>query len=233
MRVLLVEDDAETRDLVAKALARAEIETATVADAAAALREVANDRFDVIVLDIMLGASSASGLELCALLRKGGLDTPILFLSARGAVRARVEGLEVGADDYLPKPFALTELLARVRSLARRAPPVRHRSWRVGELRLELHSRRALVGASTVPVTAREWEVLRVLAEAQGAVVSFDELLDQVWGASTERARASLDVIVSRLRKKLDAAAGRSVVRTVRGAGLVLERGLDGAVERS
>lgn len=215
MRVLVVDDDEETRELVGAALAREGYELALVATAGAAMERARASRFDVVVLDVMLAGES--GLDLCARLREGGVETPILFLSARGAVDARVEGLEAGGDDYLPKPFALKELCARVRALGRRGPGLRPDRLVLGKLVLDFGARSASSSGVSVPITAREWELLRVLADARGRVVPFEDVLERAWGEVSERSRASLDVIVARLRKKL------APIRTVRGVGYVLE----------
>jgi two-component system response regulator PrrA len=223
MRVLVVDDDAETRELVAAALAREGFEPTLAPDAGVARDRIRNGpRFDVVVLDVMLG--DASGLALCAAWRAEGLEAPILFLSARGAVDARVEGLEAGGDDYLRKPFAIRELCARVRALGRRGPALVPDRWTAPGVSLDFAARRAEVDGREVPVTAREWALLRVLADARGRVVPFDDVLERAWGEVSERSRASLDVIVARLRRKLARrGADRSVLRTTRGAGYSLE----------
>ena len=221
MQILVVDDDAETLEVVGRALERDGHAPTLVLTADEAWLALGSSRFDVIVLDVMLADSS--GLTLCAELRRGGSETPVLFLSARGAVNARVEGLDVGGDDYLAKPFAIRELLARVRALGRRVPVLRPTVLRAGTLALDFTTRRASAQGAELPVTAREWDLLRVLADAQGRVVSFDDVLDRVWGESSDRARASLEVIMSRLRKKLDTGAGRPVLRTARGLGYALE----------
>lgn len=220
MRVLVVDDDAETRALVGQALAREGHSVIEAGDAASALASGTSERLDVIVLDVMLG--QGSGLDVCASLRRAGLTTPILFLSARGTVDARVDGLEAGGDDYLRKPFALKELVARVRALGRRGPSLRDDRMALGEVVLDFAARRASRGGVEVPITAREWELLRVLADARGRVVAFDDVLERAWGDTS--ARASLDVLVARLRKKLGDEE-RSLLRTVRGVGYALGEG--------
>ena len=222
MRILVLDDDEETRELVGHALQREGYGVVLVPSPESAQKALDNARFDVVVLDVMLGQQS--GLELCTQLRRDGMETPILFLSARGTVRARVEGLDAGGDDYLAKPFALRELLARVRALGRRGPALRPRLLRLGALQLDFNARRATAHGRELPITNREWDVLGVLADASGRVVPFDDVLQWVWGDTSEGARASLEVIMSRLRKKLDAAAGCAVVRTLRGCGYALEQ---------
>jgi len=223
MRILVVDDDAETLEVIERALEREGHRVASVRTPAAALATLAEGPVDLMVLDVML--EEASGLDLCARLRRDGYELPILFLSARGAVTARIDGLDAGGDDYLAKPFAIRELLARVRALGRRGPSMALRTLTVGALSLDLDARRATTAGREVPVTGREWEILRALADAKGRVVAFDALLERVWGEVTEGNRASLEVLVSRLRKKLDAPAGRPLVRTVRGHGYRLESG--------
>lgn len=221
MRVLVVDDDDETLDVVGRALARDGHQVLGARSPAEALQVLEDTSVDLAVLDVMLG--EASGLTLCRQLRRDGVEIPILFLSARGTVGARVDGLDAGGDDYLPKPFALRELVARVRALGRRGPAVRSRQLSVGALQLDFETRRATAQGAEIPITNREWDILRVLADAKGRIVTFDTLLERVWGEATESTRASLEVILSRLRKKLDTAAGRSLVRTVRGVGYALE----------
>jgi two-component system OmpR family response regulator len=221
VHILAVDDDDETLELVERALQREGHRVLAVRTPAQALKALDQSSFELMILDVML--SDASGLDLCVQLRQAGIELPILFLSARGAVAARIEGLNAGADDYLAKPFALRELFARVRALGRRGPAVRPERVIVGELSLEFTARRARASGHEIPITQREWDILRALADAKGRVVLFDVLLERVWGEATESARASLDVIVSRLRKKLDAAANRAAIRTTRGVGYSLE----------
>lgn len=220
MRVLALDDDEETLDLIGSALRRAGHDVVLVSDAAAAEQALDIQTFDVLVLDVMLG--EASGLDLCLTLRRDGCSTPILFLSARGTVRARVDGLEAGGDDYLPKPFAVRELVARVKALGRRGPALHKLTWRLRDVVLDFDGRRASVAGIEVPVTAREWDVLRVLAEADGRMVPFDDILERAWGDVSEGARASLGVLVARLRRKLEPGPRQSVIRTSRGHGYAL-----------
>ncbi|HET9959333.1 MAG TPA: response regulator transcription factor [Polyangiaceae bacterium] len=224
LRVLLVDDDEETLELVGKALTREGHEVLCARTAEQANQLLAQVPIEILVLDVML--QQGSGLELCAELRQRGNQVPILFLSARGTVNARVEGLEVGGDDYLTKPFAVREVVARVRALGRRRPLTRDMHVSVGSLTLHFAERRAVAHDQQIPITRREWDILRALGNARGRVVAFDELLEQAWGEVTEKGRASLEVIMSRLRRKIDAAAGRPLIRTVRGHGYALE--LDG-----
>lgn len=219
MRVLLVDDNAELRELVTRALTRdghAVTAVATVAAARAALMESSPE---VLVLD--LGLPDGSGMALCRALRAEGERVPILMLTAQGAVARRVEGLESGADDFLAKPFAVAELRARVRVLGRRGPAATPSTWRHGAVALDFAARRAVVGGVEAPLTAREWALVEFLAGRGGRVARRGEILDAVWGADSPQASASLDVLLTRVRRKLGAAA----LRTVRGEGYALGGG--------
>ncbi|HSO33828.1 MAG TPA: response regulator transcription factor, partial [Labilithrix sp.] len=196
--------------------------TATVAAGRARAEvELSAGRFDVVVLDVML--PDGSGLDLCRAMRAADSTIPVLFLSARGAVGSRVEGLSAGGDDYLPKPFAVRELVARVRALGRRGPLSRPERTSLGEVSIDLTARRAERDGRELPLTAREWAVLELLLARAGQVITFDAMLEAIWGDSTPRARASLEVIMTRLRKKLDGDAANRVIRNVRGVGYRLD----------
>lgn len=221
MNVLVVEDDEETGDFVARALAREGLKVTVASDRAHAEAELAAGRFDVVVLDVML--PDGSGVDLCRAMRAGSSAVPVLFLSARGTVGARVEGLSAGGDDYLPKPFAVRELVARVRALGRRGPLSRPERTHIGGVSIDLLARRAERNGEELPLTAREWSVLELLLARAGQVVLFEEMLDALWGESTARARASLEVIITRLRKKLNGGAANRVIRNVRALGYRLD----------
>ena len=220
MHILVADDDSELRALVVTALRREGHRTTESATVDQTLRLAHADQFDVVVLDVMF--PDGSGLDACRRLRDEDMTTPILFLSARGAVSARVDGLEAGADDYLAKPFALKELMLRVRALGRRGPAAKERVLTHGKVRLDLASRRAFRDVEEIPFTTREWDVIAVLAAHEGRVVSFDALLDQAWGDASEGSRNSLEVIIGRIRKKVDSSGIESWVRTVRGLGYAL-----------
>jgi DNA-binding response OmpR family regulator len=221
MRILVVEDSTPTRELLARSLVTAGFEVTFASRVTTGRRYVEEDGFDVIVLDIML--PDGSGLDLCRELRARGVLTPILFLTARGDVTDRIAGLDAGGDDYLRKPFALAELQARLRALGRRhglAPPARLES--AGTV-IDFTARKLATDGAEVPLTAREWGVLELLASRRGRVVSRDELLEALWGEQGPEASASLGVIMSRLRRKLGHAPGGWRVSTVRGEGYRFE----------
>jgi DNA-binding response OmpR family regulator len=216
MQILVVDDHREVRDLLVRALGRDGHRVQASGTLAEARALLATWTPDVIVLD--LGLPDGDGEELCRELRRSERGVPILMLTAHGEVSRRVAGLEAGADDFLAKPFAVAELRARVRALGRRGPLTRPAVVRIGEVELDLAARRARKEGREVPITAREWAVLELLASRAGRVVSRTAILEAVWGDDGDAASASLDVIVGRIRRKL----GTFVVRTVRGEGYAL-----------
>ncbi|MBX3226947.1 MAG: response regulator transcription factor [Labilithrix sp.] len=218
MRVMVVDDDADVLSVVGRALA-ADGHVVVPADSVAATRALlATQEPHLLVLDLAL--PDGGGLELCRQIRADGYAFPILILTARSDVAARVHGLDGGADDYLAKPFAVAELRARVRALGRRATAGlvgTTRAARVlrGDLVLDFGARQATRSDVAVPVTPREWVILEILASHRGDVVPRSMLLEHAWGEATEAAGKSLEVLVARLRKRL----GAGVVRTIRGEG--------------
>ncbi|MFT3923858.1 MAG: response regulator transcription factor [Myxococcales bacterium] len=219
MQLLVVDDHPEVLDLVSRALAREGhvVRSATSVEAArAGIRERSPD---VMILDVAL--PDGTGIELCRSLREAGQRFPILLLTAHGEVPQRVAGLDAGADDFLPKPFAVAELRARVRALGRRGPIERKPCLNFEDLSLDLGARKALRAGSEIPLTAREWAIVELLAMRAGRLVSRSEILDCLWGEISDNANQSLDVLMARIRRKL----GPDVVRTVRGEGYALEHG--------
>jgi len=220
-RILLVEDDARTRTLIEASLAEAGYEVIAVSRAAGARAALRDPIPAAVVLD--LGLPDADGLLLCREWRREGLGVPVLVLTARTDVASRVEGLDAGADDYLGKPFAVAELRARLRALIRRAADgPRERVFRRDGLVVDFARRRALRQGAEVPVTKRELDVLERLVRAKGHAVSREDLLEEIWGVSRAETGASLEVIVARLRRKLDAPGGEGLIRTIRGHGYAL-----------
>lgn len=215
MRVLIVDDHEEVRDLLARTLRRDGHETFTASTAKQARTMLDASSVDVVVLDVAL--PDGSGIDVCRDLRRGGVVTPVLLLTAHAAVPERVAGLDAGADDFLGKPFAVAELRARVRALGRRGPELRPLEIRCGDALLDFRARRAERADVEVPLTAREWSLLELLAARAGRFVARTEILDIVWGSDLD-ATASLEVIVARIRRKL----GENVLRTMRGHGYAL-----------
>jgi two-component system, OmpR family, response regulator len=214
--VLVVDDHDALLDLVARALERDGHRVHVARSAREATLAMAERRFDVVVLDVAL--PDGSGLELCRRARAEALATPILLLTAHAAVRHRVDGLDAGADDFLGKPFAPAELRARVRALGRRRGLPAALAWQGGHVGLDFSRRRAAAAGREVPLTAREWAILELLAAARGHVVPRARILEEVWGDEGPSTAASLDVLVARVRKKL----GDNVIRTARGEGYAL-----------
>jgi two-component system, OmpR family, response regulator MprA len=220
-RVLVVEDDREIADVLRRSLGMDGYEVRLSGDGEAALSDAAEFAPDAVVLD--LGLPKLDGLDVCRRLRRDG-DVPILMLTARDAVEARVEGLDSGADDYLVKPFERAELLARLRALLRRRPPRGSAYLVVGDLRLNPDTREVLRGERPVELTGREFELLEYLMRNERLVVSRDRLLEEVWDYEPFAETNTVDVFVSNLRRKLEAGGESRLLHTVRGSGYVLRR---------
>jgi DNA-binding response OmpR family regulator len=220
-RIFLLEDDAETRRAVSAALVDDGFDVIARARAQGSERALREGSANAVILDVWL--PDANGIDLCREWRKNGLDLPILMLTARTDVGSRVAGLDAGADDYLGKPFALAELRARLRALIRRGPRSHaDRVLRRGDVVVDFRRRQAWVAGAEVAVTRRELAVLERLWRGEGTAVSRDDILEQVWGEVTRDAAASLEVIVARLRRKLEREARGALIRTVRGFGYAL-----------
>jgi two-component system OmpR family response regulator len=217
MRILLVEDNARVVAVVSAALRAAAHSVLVAATAAEALAAVLEEHFDLALVDV--GLPDASGFDVCRTLRRDGHDTPILILSARTSVADRVEGLDAGGDDYLGKPFASAELLARVRALGRRGPRLKESVRSFGELTIDSGRRTVACHGKLLHLTPREFDTVAAIAWADGRVVQRDELLDSVWGDATEGNAASLEVLLARIRRKLAAAGVPPAVRTIRNVG--------------
>ena len=224
--VLVVEDDAAVRSAIADGLAVNGFTVDAVHSAESALDELRRSMPDVIVLDV--GLPGMSGIELCSMLREREINVPILVLSARDEVGDRVAGLQAGADDYLVKPFDLTELVARLHALRRRAGAVAVGSTTtagisIGPLRVDPERRIADTATARLDLTRREFDLLLTLAENHRVVLTRTQLLELVWGYDFEVETNVVDVFVGYLRKKMDAAGLPRLIKTVRGVGFVLE----------
>ncbi len=223
MRILVIEDDAATADYIARGLAQ-EGHTAEVARTGKdGLFLALSENFDVIVTDRMLPAPD--GLTIVRALRASCVMTPVLMLTALGDVDRRVEGLDAGADDYLAKPFAFSEMYARIRALSRRPAATGAASTEliVGTLRMDLLRRVVTRSGTIVDLLPTEWRLLEYMMRHPGHVLTRTMLLEQVWDFAFDPTTNVVDVHVSRLRRKLDGPDGPTLIRTVRGAGYILD----------
>ena len=225
MRVLVVEDERKLAEVLKSALEAEHYEVVAAATGEDGFFRANAEAFDLVILDLML--PRRSGLEILQTLRQRHLETPVLILTARDGIEDRVIGLDAGADDYLVKPFALPELLARVRALLRRGRPSEALRLKAGDLELDLVSRRAARGERALDLTAREFELLEYLLRHQGHMVSREMLAREVW---KEPRRATpldnvIDVQIARLRRKVDAEPAPRLIHTIRGLGFVLKEG--------
>ena len=217
MRVLIVEDDAELAGILQAGLAEHRLE-ATIARSFGEGRERAlRGAWDVVVLDVML--PGGSGFDLCTLLRRRGVRTPILMLTARDTVDDRVSGLDAGADDYLTKPFAFRELVARIRALARREPALVPETVRVADLEVDIASREVRRRGRPIVLTAKEFALLEFFVRHAGQVVDRAAITAQVWDENHDPFTNVLEVLIRRLRRKIDDAYEPKLIHTLRGAG--------------
>ena len=219
-RLLLVEDDAKLGAALAEGLARAQYAVDLATDGEAGLAYARGSAYDLVVLDIML--PKVDGFEVCRRLRADSIRTPILMLTARDAIRDRIAGLDSGADDYLVKPFAFGELLARLRALLRREAAAKEDVFRVAELTLEPAAQRVQWAGRSIDLTAREYRVLEALMRRPGWIVSREALIESVWGfdfADTSDNSNLVEVYVGRVRRKLAEHGAPALIQTVRGAG--------------
>ena len=225
MRVLVVEDERKLAQVLTAALQAEHYEVVVARTGEDGFFRACAETLDLVVLDLML--PGRSGLEILQALRQRHLQTPVLILTARDGVEDRVTGLDLGADDYLVKPFALPELLARIRALLRRGRPSEALRLKAADLELDLVARRAVRGDRVLDLTVREFELLEYLLRHHGHMVSREMLAREVW---REPRRATpldnvIDVQIARLRKKVDADAGQRLIHTIRGVGFVLKEG--------
>jgi two-component system response regulator MprA len=217
-RVLVVEDDAHVRDAVARALRFEGYDVHTAIDGNDGLLRVEELAPDVVVLDVLMPGTD--GLAVCRILRERGNHTPVLMLTARHVVSDRVAGLDAGADDYLVKPFALDELLARLRALLRRASVTGgEEELRVGDLVLDPQRRQAWRADRELDLTKTEFDLLELLMFNAGIVLSRDTIYERIWGYDFETSSKSLDVYIGYIRRKTEANGEPRIVHTVRGVG--------------
>jgi len=225
MRILVVDDEQAVREALDRALRLEGYEVDLAGDGSEALATIAKRPPDAVVLDLMM--PQINGLEVCRRLRAGGDRTPVLILTARDGIDDRVLGLDLGADDYLVKPFALPELLARIRALLRRGRPSEVFRLKVADLEMDLVARKVARGERAVDLTGREFDLLEYLLRHQGHLVSREMLARDVW---REPRRATpldnvIDVQMARLRRKIDLDGAARLIHTVRGVGFVVREG--------
>ena len=221
MRILLVEDEPVAARFIAKGLREAAHAVDVASDGIAAADYAHVNDYDAIVLDVML--PGRDGLSVCRDLRRAGSQVPVLMLTARDAVEARVDGLDAGADDYLTKPFDFRELLARLRALARREHrPVGADRIEVGDITIDIPARRVFRRGAEIALTSREYALLEYLARRAGEVVGRSEIAEHVWDEHYDPLSNVVDVYVQRLRRKVDDPDAPSVIRTRRGQGYQL-----------
>ncbi|MGE3259853.1 MAG: heavy metal response regulator transcription factor [Geobacter sp.] len=221
MRILIVEDEIKAASYLKKGLSEHGFSVDIATSCEDGLHLARSEGYDLIVLDVML--PDRQGWSVVQELRAEGYDLPILFLSARDAVHDRVYGLELGADDYLVKPFAFSELLARIRTLLRRQPQRQTDQLQVNDLELDLLRHKARRGGLTLDLTAKEFQLLALLLRRSGEVLSRTYISEQVWGINFDSDTNIVDVAIRRLRKKVDDPFPHKLIHTIRGVGYVLE----------
>jgi two-component system response regulator MprA len=220
-RVAIIDDEANIRELLEIGLSVAGFEVRSAPDGASGLTLVRDFMPDCIVLDVMM--PRIDGIALLPMLRRL-TEMPILMLTARGDVRDRIEGLDAGADDYLPKPFEMSELVARIKSAMRRPQLKVVSAICVADLTIDLESRSVRRGTRRIDLTTREFDLLATLARRPARVFTRDELLDLVWGLEREVAPSTVDTYISYVRGKVDASTDERLIHTIRGVGYSLRR---------
>ena len=220
MRILVIEDEPKTAAYLKKGLEESGYSVEVANDGSHGLILAQEEDYDVIILDVML--PWMDGWTVVKTLR-ATRTTPVLFLTARDDVNDRVRGLELGADDYLVKPFAFVELLARVRTLARRGPPRESELVRIGDLEMDINRRRVKRGTTRIDLTPREFSLLQLLARRHGEVLSRTQIASYVWDMNFDSDTNVVEVAIRRLRSKVDDNFPVKLIHTVRGVGYVLE----------
>lgn len=223
MRILIIEDEKKVAEALRKGLESEQYDATVAHSGEEGFFELNAGAFDLVLLDLML--PGRDGIEILTTMRKRGIDTPVLILTARDAVEDRVLGLDSGADDYLVKPFAFPELLARIRLILRRGKKEQTLVLALGDLEMDVASRKVTRGSETIELTTREYELLEYLLRNQGRIVSREMLSRDVWRVKERSTPLDnvIDVHVARLRRKLDGPFERKLLKTVRGLGFMLE----------
>jgi two-component system copper resistance phosphate regulon response regulator CusR len=221
MRALIIEDEAKTAAYLRQGLSENGFIVDVCADGEDGLHQALTTENDLIILDVML--PKRDGWSVLAALRKAGSQTPVLFLTARDLVHDKVKGLELGADDYLVKPFDFAELLARVRTILRRGPARQPEVLRVADLQLDIPRRKATRAGARLDLTAKEFVLLELLARHSGEPLSRTIIAEQVWDVNFDSDFNVLEVAIRRLRSKVDDPYPKKLIHTIRGVGYVLE----------
>jgi len=219
MRLLVVEDDLRLSEVLLRGLREEGYAVDFARDGKTALEQLAINSYDAVVLDVMIPAPN--GIEVCRQLRSAKLNTSVLMLTARDAVADRIAGLDCGADDYLVKPFAFNELLARLRALLRRGALTAAPTLQIGDLRIETASHRVFRGESEIVLTSKEYALLEYLARNPGRVISRSEIAEHVWDENFDPFSNVIEVYVNRLRRKIDSVEPHRIV-TRRNEGYML-----------
>ncbi len=226
MRILIVEDEKKVAQFLQKGFQAESFTVDIAADGQSGLRLAQTETYDAIILDVMLPGKS--GIEILTSLRQSKIATPVLMLSARSDIEDRVEGLNLGADDYLPKPFAFSEVLARVRAIVRRkSADVMASFLTVGDLRMDLLARRVERAGRDIPLTNKEFELLEYLLRNKGRVLSRVILMEHIWDINFDSETNIVDVVINRLRRKIEDGFSSKLIYTVRGVGYALKEPTD------
>ena len=222
IKILIVEDDQKISRFLELELQHEGYETDVAADGREGLSKVNNQKFDVVLLDLML--PNLSGIEVCRRMRKAEDHTPVIMLTAKDDVSDKVTGLDSGADDYVTKPFAIEELLARIRvAVSRTRRSEQNPNLEMGLLKIDGNAHKVMYDSQEIDLTGREYDLLLYLMENRGTALSRDKILNEVWGFSYMGETNVVDVYVSYLRTKIDQRFDVSVVKTVRGVGYIIE----------
>ena len=220
MRILLVEDEPAAAQMLAQGLREHGYAVDLAADGEEGLEKIYINRYDLVILDVVLPRKD--GFAVCRELRSAGSSIPVFMLTARDGVEDRIAGLNLGADDYLTKPYEYREVLARVHALLRRGPTTYYDVIEVGDLRIELKSRTVARAGRTIELTAKEYAILECLARRQGQVLTREDLSEHAWDENYDAFSNVIEVYILRLRKKIDAGHEVKLLRTRRGEGYVL-----------
>jgi len=217
MRILLIEDERKVASFIARALRENSYAVDIAETGEKGLEHATDVTYDAILLDVRL--PGMNGLEVCRELRQQGIEAPVLMLTARGLVEQRVAGLDAGADDYLAKPFALAELLARVRALVRRGFHSANAKLHYADLALDRHRRRAMRGSEIIPLTTKEFALLELFLLHAPELVTRSEIIEHVWDCHFDSETNLVEVYINRLRQKIDENRAAKLIHTVRGVG--------------